>query len=144
MKRKTILQLFIVIVVLCGSIYNFFQLDKYHFNQVSTIQIEAYIMENEIDFKKYYINITDKDIIKNLVKPLKNWNFERKKEQDNDLHEVNYYIQMNNGFTVSFDSNFSTSSCLATIQNEIIEECVPDEFIKNIKEIIQKEYSKHQ
>ena len=108
MKRKTILQLFIVIVVLCGSIYNFFQLDKYHFNQVSTIQIEAYIMENEIDFKKYYINITDKDIIKNLVKPLKNWNFERKKEQDNDLHEANYYIQMNNGFTVSFDSNFST------------------------------------
>lgn len=139
MKKKKIYQIILGIIVVISGCYLFINRDPYYFNKVSEIQLEVYIDSEPKDenFKKIYFTIQDKTQIRNLTKSLKDWKF-KPKELESKIYKINYFIQMNNGFTISFDSNFSKESCYVTLNNKAHDGCVPDSFMNQIKEIIHQ------
>lgn len=142
--KKKIIPIITILSAISIILYGTFHQDFYRFNQVTKIQIERYIdsTENQ-ENKTYCITITDKETIKDLTKTLKNWKW-KKKEPTTKLYKINYDIKMNNGFSISFDSNFSEDSCFVTLNNQLHDGCVNKKFIEKLKTIIQKEYSKLQ
>lgn len=142
--KKKIIPIITILSAISIILYGTIHQDFYRFNEVTKIQIERYIdsTENQ-EYKTYRITITDKETIKDLTKTLKNWKW-KKKEPTTKLYKINYDIKMDNGFSISFDSNFSEDSCFVTLNNQLHDGCVNKKFIEKLKTIIQKEYSKLQ
>ena len=83
--------------------------------------------------------INNQEVIKELIKPLKKFEFTPKQNNINTNYIVSYEVKMNNGYSLTFGNNLNSfdQTCQAKINNQDLEQCAPKDFYLQIINIIQ-------
>lgn len=139
MKNKivgigSILFVFAFVFILIGTNH-----DPNHFNDVTEIyiKIKNYSLSNSLTTKS--LVISNQEVVKELVKPFKKFELVTKSSNPKPNQNAIYEIKMNNGYTLTFDSNWNNfdQTCHATFKENELEHCAPKEFFIQMTNIIK-------